>query len=188
MGGEKGLTMLDSKPLITHVIDRLRPVTDEIIIVVSSEIQKEKYFAFGVRAVVDKLKGETPIVGAYSGFTEAQGDYAFMTGCDQPLINTATVKLLFSEAEGHEAATPTWPNGWVEPLHTVYRAKPAAECAYRLIISGEKRLRIILRSLNDVKFVPIDTLKELDPKLLTLIDVDTEEDLQRLKPHLSGEP
>jgi molybdenum cofactor guanylyltransferase len=187
MGGEKGLTIFNGKPLIAHAIERLRPVVDEIIIVVGSECQKEKYLTFEASVIIDKIKGETPLVGAYSGFLEAQGDYTFMTGGDQPLINTSTVELLFREAKNHDAATPTWPNGWIEPLHTVYRTTPTAKCAHSLIITGEKRLRILLRCLKDVKFIPMDTLKQLDPNLLTLIDVDTEEDLQHLKPYLSDE-
>jgi len=37
------------------------------------------------------------------------------------------------------------------------------------------RLRMILRRLPDVRHIPIGSLRERDPELLTLFDVDTAE-------------
>ena len=180
MGGDKGLAELGGKPLVAHVAERLRPVVDEVIIVVGSETQREAYRALGARVVADRPPRGTPLVGAYTGFLEARGEYAFLTGGDQPLLDPRVVELLFTEARGHDAATPTWPNGWIEPLHATYRVKPAGATALRLIESGERKLGMILGALPDVRHVPIDDVRALDPQLRTLMDVDTAEDLDRI--------
>ncbi|MCX6648373.1 MAG: molybdenum cofactor guanylyltransferase [Candidatus Bathyarchaeota archaeon] len=181
MGGDKGLITLEGKPIIAHVLERLRPVVDEVVIVVGSDAQGEAYGSFGARVVADRLPSGSPLVGAYTGLGEARGEYTFLTGGDQPLIDPRVVELLFAEAEGHDAATPYWPNGWVEPLHSVYRSRKAADAALVLIESGEKRLRFMLDALPDVKRVPIDEVKAIDPELRTLMDVDTAEDLERVR-------
>jgi molybdopterin-guanine dinucleotide biosynthesis protein A len=181
MGGDKGLIILDGRPIIAHVLERLRPVVDEVVIVVGSDAQREAYDSFGARVVADRLPCGSPLVGAYTGLREARGEYAFLTGGDQPLIDSRVVELLFAEAEGHDAATPYWPNGWVEPLHSVYRSRQAADAALALIESGEKRLRLMLDALPDVKRVLIDEVKAIDPGLRTLMDVDTAEDLERVR-------
>jgi molybdopterin-guanine dinucleotide biosynthesis protein A len=181
MGVDKSLMPLGGKPIVAHVAERLRLAVDEVIVVVSSESQSEAYRDLGARVVVDIFHSDTPLIGAYTGLTEARGDYAFLVAGDQPLVNQRVVELLFSEAEGHDAATPTWPNGWVEPLHSVYKAKPAAKTALDLERRGEKRLRLLLDTLPDVNHVPIKTVEGVDPDLQTLIDVDTPDDLDKIR-------
>jgi molybdopterin-guanine dinucleotide biosynthesis protein A len=180
MGVDKGLIPLNNKPLVAHVAERLTPVVDEIIIVVGTESQADAYYGLGGRVVIDFYRSNTPLVGAYTGFAEARGSYTFLTAGDQPLLDARVVELLFTEAEGHDAATPTWPNGWVEPLHSAYATRPAAQMAHRLIEANEKRLRMIIDTLPDVRRVQIDAVKVIDPELRTLMDVDTTEDLERI--------
>jgi molybdenum cofactor guanylyltransferase len=181
IGGDKGLIILGGKPIIAHILERLRPVVDEVVIVVGSDAQGEAYDSFGARVVTDCLPRGSPLVGAYTGFMKTRGEYVFLTGGDQPLIDPRVVELLFVEAHGHDAATPYWPNGWVEPLHSIYRSRVAAEAALALIESGEKRLRRMLDALPDTRRVSIDALKGIDPELRTLMDVDTAEDLERIR-------
>ena len=186
MGFDKCLTILNGKPLISFIVSRLRPVVDETIIVVSNKSQREAYIGFADKIIIDAFPSDTPIVGAYTGFNEARGEYALLSGGDQPLIDSRVVELLFKEAEGCDAATPVWPNGWVEPLQSVYRAKPAAEVALQLINTRRKRLRLLLDTLQKVKYIPIDEIRKVDPDLLTLTDVDTQEDLERVRHIIEG--
>ena len=181
MGGDKGLVSLNGKPIIAHVLERLRLVVDEVIIVIGSDAQREAYASFGDRVIADRMPYGSPIVGAYTGLSEARGEYTFLTGGDQPLINPRVVELLFAEVRGHDAATPYWPNGWVEPLHSVYLSRQAADAALALIESGEKRLRLILDTLPNIVRVPVDKIKEIDPELRSLMDVDTSEELDSMR-------
>jgi len=181
IGVDKGLVILNEKPLVSYVVDRLESVVDEVILVVGSQAQVLAYEGFGPRVVRDKIQGGTPLVGAYTGFIEASGGYAFLTAVDQPLLDPRIVELLFKEAKGHDAATPTWANGWVEPLHAVYKTKPSAAAAKRLIEAGDKKLGLILRTLRDVVHLPIDEVKALDPELRTFMDIDTPEDLEKIR-------
>jgi hypothetical protein len=47
--------------------------------------------------------------------------------------------------------------------------------------AGEKRLSLLITSLPDVKRVPIETIRAIDPELRTLMDVDTAEDVERIR-------
>ena len=181
MGGDKGLINLNRKPLIAHVAEKLELVVDEVVIVVGSNEQINDYRKYGTRVVVDKPLGNTPLVGAYTGFVEVHGEYVFLTGGDMPLINQRIVEFLFAKVNGCDAATPTWPNGWVEPLHSVYRTKPAAEAALRLIESGKRKLSLILDRLSDVRHIPISIIRQIDPELYTLTDINTIEDLENVR-------
>ncbi len=181
MGADKGLIPLSGKPLVSHVAERLAQAVDEVIIVVCTVSQAEAYRALGLRVFTDITPSNTPLVGAYTGLATAKGSYTFLVAGDQPLLDPHVVELLFAKAEGYDAATPIWPNGWVEPLHTVYATKPTADLARHLIDADEKRLRLLIDGLRDVNRVPIEAVKEIDPELRTLMDVDTAEELERIK-------
>jgi molybdenum cofactor guanylyltransferase len=91
MGGvDKGLVQLQQKPLIQHVIDRLRPQVDEIIINANREI--EQYLALGYPVLQDEVLQDGspdfigPLAGVYLGLKHAQHDYLLTAPCDSPLL------------------------------------------------------------------------------------------------------
>ena len=56
MGGvDKGLQLLHGRPLIAHVLARLAPQVDEIVI--NANQNQERYAAFGHRVVPDEIGG-----------------------------------------------------------------------------------------------------------------------------------
>jgi len=186
IGREKGLVLLTSKPMIMHVIEKLEVIADEIILVASSSEQAKHYEDLGLRTVVESSPLGSPLSGALTGFKNAKGEYSFLTGSDMPLINPEAVRLLQSEVKGHDAATYIWPNGYIEPLLAVYQTSNSVQQAESLLLKGERRLGLILRNLRDVIYVPIERLREIDPDLNSLIDINTAEDLRKAELILRG--
>lgn len=180
MNGDKGLRSLGGEPLVRHVIRRVSGLVDEVYIVLGSERQRKLYAAAVdgcVELVVDLYEGYSPLLGAITGFKRARGRYAFVTGCDMPFIDPKAVALLFGEAEGFDGATFQRPNGWIEPLVAVYRVEPSLSLALEAYRRGDLRLRTVLRRLPRIRLIPLESLRALDPRLLTLFDVDTEDAL-----------
>jgi len=181
MSGDKGLKELCGEILVTRVIRRVRERVDEVLLVVSSEGQREAYSGFvdeDVKLLVDLYSEGSPLVGAITGLKHANGEYAFMAACDMPFISDEVVENLFSEAEGYDGAVFQWPNEWIEPLLAVYRVKPSLEKALELYGAGDLRVRRILQNLPDVKMIPMDNLKAMDADLHSLFDADTEDALR----------
>ena len=89
------------------------------------------------------------------------------------------MRLLETEAMGHDAATYIWPNGYIEPLLAVYKTKISSKITENLLIRGERKLGFILRNLPDVVYVPINRLTELDPDHYSVIDINTPEELKK---------
>jgi len=180
MKGDKGLRVLCGAPLVNHVVNRVSSMVEEVIVVVGSELQKQRYVRIirpSAEVIVDSYSGGSPLIGAITGFEHTKARYALVTGCDAPLISGKAVQLLFDGAEGHDASTFIWPNGWIEPLAAVYGVEPSLKKALGFYREGDLRLRSVLRALPRVNLIPIDRLREIDPELLTLFDVDTEEAL-----------
>ena len=86
MGGlDKGLVLFQQKPLITHVIARLAPQVDEIIINANREL--ETYKALGYQVLQDEIADFAgPLAGMQLGLKYANNDYVLTVPCDSPLL------------------------------------------------------------------------------------------------------
>jgi molybdopterin-guanine dinucleotide biosynthesis protein A len=86
MGGiDKGLVTLQHKPLIQHVIDRITPQVDEILINANREIPH--YQALGYPVMQDDVTGFIgPLAGFLLGLQHAQHPFLLTVPCDSPII------------------------------------------------------------------------------------------------------
>ena len=178
LGQDKGLRLLAGKRIAAYAIDALQPVVEEVLLVVSSEAQRGLYleaFPSWVKIIVDKHSGGSPLVGLMTGLAEANSEYAFVTACDMPFITRDPVELLFSEAMTRNGAAFMKLDGWIEPLFAVYRVDTCLPEATRLFRASDYRIRMVLRNVRDVTYIPPSRLN-VDLELL-LFDTDTEEKL-----------
>lgn len=177
LGVDKGLRILAGKPLVNHIIERIRDHVDEVIVVVASEEQKENYqkVVDDVLVVTDMYPEGSPLVGLMTGLSFCNYPYAFVVACDMPFICDEAVKMLFAEAEGRDGAVFEKPNGWIEPLAAVYQVETALREAERLYGEDDLRVRMIFLSLDDVALIPVDMLRVVDLELRTFFDTDSED-------------
>ncbi|MCS3459535.1 molybdenum cofactor guanylyltransferase MobA [Aeromonas sp. BIGb0445] len=83
MGGEdKGWVPLAGKPLIVHVLERLRPQVDEVLI--NANRSEERYRALA--PVIDDGNGNFlgPLAGMQAGLAAARHDWVLFVPCDGP--------------------------------------------------------------------------------------------------------
>jgi molybdenum cofactor guanylyltransferase len=98
-GVDKGLMMLQQKPLIAHVIARLQPQVDEIFINANREIAT--YEAFGLPVLKDENDAFIgtyigPLAGFSLGLQHAKHDYVLTVPCDSPLLPLNLVERLYN--------------------------------------------------------------------------------------------
>lgn len=176
IGTDKGLIDLDGKTLIRYVIESLRPVVDELIVVVGSAERVPVYrdaVGSDVRVVPDMYDDGSPMIGLITGLTHASGDYAVVAACDMPFINSDLVDLLFLLSFELNGTLLVKPNGWVEPLPAVYKVDIGRERAVQLRDQGDLRLRKVLETLPDVARIQVERLRVIDPELRSFFDLDT---------------
>ena len=106
MGGvDKGLVALQNKPLIQHVINRLTPQADEIIINANREIAQ--YQTFGLAVLHDTNEDYIgPLAGISLGLQHAQHEYVLTVPCDSPLLPLDLAQRLLSALGKNEADLP----------------------------------------------------------------------------------
>ena len=94
MGGvDKGLQPLAGKAMIEHVIARLAPQVDEIVINANQNL--ERYGAFGHPVAPDVTGGFAgPLAGLQAGLQAASHDLVMTVPCDSPFLPADLVARL----------------------------------------------------------------------------------------------
>ncbi len=181
-GQDKGLVVLGKKQLVRHVVDAVDDLVDEKIVVVSSESQKQAYvkvLGSEAKVLVDTEKVQTPLVGAFTGFAAANGRYSLLLSCDVPFVSREVLSLLLDLCLNKSAAIPRWPNCFIEPLQAAYCTSVALKAADEALKCGEYAMQAMIDRLRGVRYISTLVLQQLDPKLLTFMNVNTPLDLKK---------
>jgi molybdopterin-guanine dinucleotide biosynthesis protein A len=178
---EKALMAIHGKPLIGFVIEILEKVCDKIIISVRDKAQEELLYSVfpGYTYTFDEYENAGPLAGILSGLYVCRDDFCFVAACDMPFINENVVKMLFKMSENYDAAIPRWEDGFLEPIHAVYKCKPMI-CETRKAI--EKGENIVLAPIYKMKvnYIEMENIRKIDHDLRTFININTPEDISRI--------
>jgi molybdopterin-guanine dinucleotide biosynthesis protein A len=193
-GQDKCMKELCCKPLISHVLDRVASLGNELIVVVGSETQRNKLphaISSRTKVVVDKYGERSPLVGALTGFESAQSDLALLLPCDAALICADIASLLLDLCVDRSAVIPRWPDGKIEPLQAAYNVKRAATAAEASLKEGKLDMLGMISHLKGIRYVSTLVLQQYDSTLDTFLNINTIQDwkkaervLQRTKQHV----
>ena len=103
MGGQdKGLTPLAGKPMIEHVLKRIRPQVDDVVI--SANRNAERYAGYGHRVIGDVLGDYSgPLAGMLSALLAVRQPWLAVVPCDSPLLPDDLVERLLRSAVAESA-------------------------------------------------------------------------------------
>ena len=87
----------------------------------------------------DAYENTGPLSGILSSLMVCRDEFCFIAACDMPFINENVVKLLFRKSEDHDAAILRREDGYLEPLHAVYKCKPMIFETKKAIRNGKKK-------------------------------------------------
>jgi molybdopterin-guanine dinucleotide biosynthesis protein A len=177
-----GLLKLHNKPLLNHVVDAVKGIVGEVLVVTRSKEQSDLYAKMVSPNVqfaisVDESKG--PLAGALTGFEAAQGKYSLLLPFDAPFVSRDVVSLLFELCIGKSAVIPRWPSRQIEPLHAVYHTEQALEAAKEALASDEPDMEAMINKMRGVRYLSTLVVEQLDPDFHTFFKVNTPLDLRK---------
>lgn len=143
MGLDKGLLQLNGTTFISHILNAVKPLVSDIIIV-SNNIE---YDVFGHKRVDDIIKNAGPVAGLHSGLSLSETKYNLVLSCDIPLIKTNILKKLIEGNNDNFDIIQLQSQGKTMPLIGLYKKK----CAHKfleLLQGNERRLRYAVDQLN----------------------------------------
>ncbi|MFX0108349.1 MAG: molybdenum cofactor guanylyltransferase, partial [Candidatus Hodarchaeota archaeon] len=181
---EKALVEFNGKPLLEHMIGIAKRLSDRVLVAVSDEQQKENLANVlkGVEVATDP--DDTPksaLRGAVTAFEYSDREYTLLLPVDTPLVNRNVMTRLYELRQGHGAVVPTWPSGYVEPLHSVYLTEHAYAQGLKTVEARNLRMKNLLDSLTSVLYISTIVLKEFDPDLNSFVNINTLKDLKELE-------
>lgn len=101
-GIDKGWALLNNSPLISHVIKRLSPQVDSILINANRELNQ--YATLGYPVLADTYPDFAgPLAGISLGLQHAEHDYLLTVPCDSPCLPADLAKRLLAALIEHEA-------------------------------------------------------------------------------------
>lgn len=174
MGGiDKGLITLQHKPLIQHVIERLKPQANEILINANREILQ--YQAFGYLIFQDMHADFIgPLAGFSLGLQHAKHDYVLTVPCDSPLLpHDLARRLIAALMENNADIAVASSDGNAHPVFSLCK-KTVLPSLNQYLALGERRVSAWQKSL---KYIEVDFSDHSD----AFINLNTAEDLAALE-------
>ncbi len=107
MGRDKAFLDFDGKPLIAHVIERVRALCSDVFIVANDAAA---FAHFDTRVVSDVYPGKGSLGGIFSGLQAAREEYALAVACDMPFLNDALLCYLISLVPQFDVVIPRAPS------------------------------------------------------------------------------
>ncbi len=175
MGGvDKGLQPFGGATMVEHVLERLRPQVDEVL--VNANRNPEVYAAFGHRVVSDEIEGFAgPLAGFERGLAHASGELVVTVPCDSPFLPRDLVARLRAglEREGAQVAVAK-AAGQAHPVFCLMR-RGVHGSLRDFLASGQRKIDRWYESLPMVE-VPFDDEAE------AFLNINTREELATLEP------
>jgi molybdopterin-guanine dinucleotide biosynthesis protein A len=175
LGQNKAFIQIDGQLLIERVVERLRLVVSNIVLVTNTPSQ----FAFlDVPMAGDVFQGVGALGGLHAGLSAICTGYGLAVGCDMPFLNVDLLRYMISLRKGYDLVIPQI-GSYYEPLHAVYARRCLHEIEQK-IRSGERRVSNIADHLR-VRYVDDREIAAYDPQNLSFFNVNSPQDLERLR-------
>ncbi len=174
-GKDKALVDVEGQPLAARIVDRLRGVSDDVLLVGN---RLHRFQGLSARLVTDEITGWGALGGMWTSLRQARHPLVFVCACDMPFVDPAVVRFLADLSDGYDVVIPRL-GGILQPTHAVYHRAvlPAIE---RLIATGD---RCPLNFLPDVRLrtVSEDEIAPIDPQLRSFFNINRPRDWEQLQ-------
>ena len=176
MGGKnKGLLRLHQETFLQRLHRVLRPLVTETILVTKDP---SLYAGLDLTIISDIYPVRSSLAGVHAALTKASNQHVFITACDVPLLQPALVNCLLDACSSRDDVVVPTSEEYFEPLCAVYSKKclPVIED----LLDQQKFKISSLFSLVRLKKIPFQTLQKHDPELVSFLNVNCVEDLDRV--------
>lgn len=150
-GAEKGLQLLQGKPLISHILARLSPQIDDIWLNINRSHNQYQSLYPNIPSYSDHLANfQGPLSGMLTGLQEIESEYLLFVPCDSPFLPTNLVQKLVAAQQINQAK--------IAYAHDGNRPHPTFALIHRdvapilnaYLASGERRLLAFFQSQKSV--------------------------------------
>ena len=177
LGRDKAVEPFGGQPLIRRVIERVAPLTDEIVVVVADTARGQALpLDAEHRVAVDIYPDGGSLGGIFSGLSAANTDWGLVVACDMPFLNVPLLEYMLGQRNGCDAVVPQ-PGAFPEPTHALYSRACLPHIEARLQ-ANDLKISGFFEEVR-VRYVDEGEVRQFDPELLSFFNVNSPEDLAR---------
>ena len=176
LGRSKGLETISGKSLIERIVERLKPISSQTLLVTSKE-QLDLPVTCQAETVVDLYRGKGPLGGIYTGLLASKSSYSLVVACDMPFLNIELLRYMIELSQGFDAVIPRVGKGKVEPLHAIY-SKSCLDNMKTLLEHNQLKVAHFLNTVH-VRYIEWTECQRFDPQLLSFFNINCQSDLAR---------
>jgi molybdopterin-guanine dinucleotide biosynthesis protein A len=182
--GDKLAVDISGRPLLHLAIEAVAGVVDEVVVVVGAE-GPAPLLPAGLRVPLvvarDAVAGQGPLAGLAAGLATASRPLAVLAGGDQPALQPALLRELLRRLDAGTDGVAfdvvgLEEDGQLRPLPAALRVATVGPAADVALASGTRSLMGLFDRLRVVTLTPGEW-RALDPRGLSLRDVDTRDDV-----------
>ena len=185
----KPLIGLGGKLLLARVADTLKSLCKEQILVVrprQDDDVPDLGIALGMHVVTDVEGSEGPLSAISAGLTAAATPLAFVVGADYPFLSRGLIiemtRVASIGGEDRSSAVVARRGDRLNPLHAVYPVGPWRELTADALGEGIRSPtallhRVLEDGMHPIEIMTEDEVERIDPRSLSLFDIDTLDDL-----------
>ncbi len=185
MGASKADLPFAGEAMLVRILRVLEPiVSTRLVVAAPGQVLPE--LPAGVRVVRDRVPGRGPLEGLAAGLEAGQGeaDSFYLSSCDVPLLRESFVRRMFQLLAPGDSIVVPRDEHHLHPLAGVYRAEilPIVE----RLLAAERLRPTFLFAEVPTRVVQVTELRDVDPDLLSLHNVNTPADVDNALRALAG--
>jgi molybdopterin-guanine dinucleotide biosynthesis protein A len=160
--------------MLQRVVRLLSEVVHPIV-VVAAPTQDLPPLSSDVLVARDEREGRGPLEGLHAGLSALQGkvDAAYATSCDVPLLIPDFVRRMIQLLDNYDIAVPV-EDKFHHPLAAVYRTHVVTHIEN--LLAADRLRPVFLFDRTNTHRVPVDDLRDVDPELQTLANLNHPQD------------
>lgn len=176
MGQPKLSLPFGNSTMLNRVVKLHQQVVSPVVVVAAPN-QELPVLSDDVIIARDECEYRGPLAGILAGLEALDGlaDAAYVSPCDTPLLNPKFISRMIGLLGTHDLAIPR-DDKYHHPLAAVYRV--SLRDAIRSLIASDRMRPLFLVEQSDSVIIDVDDLKDIDPKLDSLANINTPEDYQ----------
>ncbi len=173
-GINKALIRVGDESIFYKIYKIHKALFDEIIIVTN---EPTLFIENGLFTVTDIFNVRSSLTGIHSGLFYSSNKHVFFSACDTPFLKTVLVETILAEIENKIDVVIPETSAGKEPLCAVY-SKNCLKPIETQLFNNDYKIQNFFKSLR-IKKINEDTIKKIDPEMLSFLNINTQNDLER---------
>lgn len=177
MGFDKQFLRIEDQYITDLLVEKLRTIFSEIIIVTN---KPEEYTKYPCKTVEDEIKGFGALAGIHTGLKNARSLYNYVIACDMPCINIDYIhymRKLIEDSPKEVDGVVTRFGEWIEPFNSFY-SKRLISPIENNIKYNKRRIGTLLET-SKIIYVPENKARAFSPRWEMFMNLNTRSDISQ---------